>query len=241
MLYGSDGHEMHRWLTWNLPGIEGRLTTLREDLVRETSALPPGESGKFGRWVREIETVFAKAAVITGTVQPEVEADLGYSLGGDREQFVIAMFRPSTRNLFDEIAEDARSGGWCTLTDAELRDLAHLHEAAGGALAWIGDAALKIGLLPAIWDQEIANAGNLTENRKAYDRNSNLALLCDRWSLYEHRIHFDAEIPRSARTINHAKGTLVESVFGILFLREGAERSRIRNGTPQAASPPRRR
>jgi len=166
------------------------------------------------------------------------EADLGYSLG-DREQFVIAMFRPSTRNLFDEIAEDARSGGWCTLTDAELRELAHLHEAAG-ALAWIGDAALKIGLLPAIWDQEIANAGNLTKNRKAYDRNSNLALLCDRWNLYEHRIHFDAEIPRSARTINHAKGTLVESVFGILFLREGLK------GVASATellkpSPPRRR
>jgi len=102
------------------------------------------------------------------------------------------------------------------------------------------DAALKIGLLPAIWDQEIANAGNLTKNRKAYDRNSNLALLCDRWNLYEHRIHFDAEIPRSARTINHAKGTLVESVFGILFLREGLK------GVASATellkpSPPRRR
>lgn len=229
--------EMHRWLTWDLPGIEGRLATLREDLVRETPALPPGESGKFGRWVREIETVLAKAAMITGTVQPEVEADLGYSLG-DREQFVIAMFRPSTRNLFDEIAEDARSGDWCTLIDADLRDLAHLHEAAG-ALAWIGDAALKIGLLPAIWDPDLAKAGVLTQNRKAYDRNSNLALLCDRWNLYEHRIHFDTEIPRSTRTINHAKGTLVESVFGILFLREGLKG--VASATELLRPPPPRR
>ncbi|KAF5037234.1 hypothetical protein DSECCO2_566780 [anaerobic digester metagenome] len=90
-----------------------------------------------------------------------------------------------------------------------------------GALAWIGDAALKIGLLPAIWDPDIAKAGVLTGNRKAYDRNSNLARLCDRWGLYEHRIHFDPDTPRSTRKVDHVKGTLVESVFGILFLREG--------------------
>lgn len=210
---------MHRSLTWDLPGIEGRLTTLRDDFVRETPALSMGDAEKFRRWVLDIETIFAKAAVISGTVQPEVEADLGYPLG-DREQFVIAMFRPSTRNLFDEIAEHARSKCWCTLTDANLRELAGLSEVAG-ALAWIGDAALKIGLLPAIWDPDIAKAGVLTRNRKAYDRNSNLALLCDRWGLYEHRIHFDPDTPRSARKIGHAKGTLVESVFGILFLREG--------------------
>ncbi|MDN7013508.1 hypothetical protein FGW20_10775 [Methanoculleus sp. FWC-SCC3] len=210
---------MHRSLTWNLPGIEGRLTTLRDDLVRETPALSMGDSAKFRRWVGDIETVLTKATVIAGTVQPEVEADLGYSLG-DREQFVIALFRPSTRNLFDEIAEHAQNGCWCTLTDAMLRELAGLHEVAG-ALAWIGDAALKIGLLPAIWDPDIAKAGVLTQNRKAYDRNSNLARLCDRWGLYEHRIHFDIDISRNARKINHTKGTLVESAFGILFLKEG--------------------
>lgn len=210
---------MHRSLTWNLPGIEERLATLRDDLVREVPSLSTGDAARFRRWIRDIEMISAKAAVIAGTVQLEVEADLGYSLG-DREQFIIAMFRPSTRNLFDEIAEHARGNTWCTLTDAELRELAGLHEVAG-ALAWIGDAALKIGLLPAIWDPEIANAGVLTRNRKAYDRNSNLALLCDRWGLYEHRIHFDTGTPGSAQTINHTKGTLVESVFGILFLREG--------------------
>ncbi|MDD3070226.1 MAG: ribonuclease III domain-containing protein [Methanoculleus horonobensis] len=210
---------MHRWLTWNLPGIEGGLTTLRDDLVREAPELSTGDAVKFRRWVREIETVLTKAAVISGTIQPEVEAEIGYSLG-DREQFVIAMFRPSTRNLFDEIAEHARGNNWCTLTDAKLRELAGLHEVAG-ALAWIGDAALKIGLLPAIWDPDVAKAGVLTRNRKAYDRNSNLARLCDRWRLYEHRIHFDADTSRSARKINHTKGTLVESVFGILFLKEG--------------------
>ena len=121
---------MHRSLTWDLPGIEGRLTTLRDDFVRETPALSMGDAEKFRRWVLDIETIFAKAAVISGTVQPEVEADLGYPLG-DREQFVIAMFRPSTRNLFDEIAEHARSKCWCTLTDANLRELAGLSEVAG--------------------------------------------------------------------------------------------------------------
>ncbi|MDV2482826.1 hypothetical protein F8E02_12670 [Methanoculleus sp. Wushi-C6] len=205
---------MHRSLEWNLPGIEGRLAALRDDLAREQ-----GRGAKLRRWTRNIDTVLAKAAGASAEVRPAIEADLGYSLGG-REQFIVAMFQSSTRNLFDEIAEHARSGGWCSLADAELRELAGLHEAAG-ALAWIGDAALKVGILPAIWDPDVARAGSLTENRKAYDRNSNLARLCDRWNLYEHRIHFDPDASRSKRKIDHVKGTLVESVFGILFLREG--------------------
>lgn len=205
---------MHRSLEWNLPGIEERLAVLRDDLVREQ-----GRGVKHRRWIRGIDTILAKAAGASTEVLPRVEADLGRSLG-DREQFVVAMFQPSTRNLFDEIAKYARSGGRLSLTDAELRELQGLHEAAG-ALAWIGDAALKIGILPVIWDPEIANAGALTENRKAYDRNANLARLCDRWGLYEHRIHFDPDTSRSKRKVDHVKGTLVESIFGLLFLREG--------------------
>ncbi len=52
-------------------------------------------------------------------------------------------------------------------------------------------------------------------------RDAPLARLCDRWGLYEHRIHFDPDTSRSQRKVDRVRGTLVESVFGLLFLREG--------------------
>lgn len=211
---------MHRSLAWTPIGIEEKLHTLSEGLRRHRASLPPGDlrdARKMEAWIEKVDEILETIEGIRSTVRPRVEADLGFSPGTE-EQFVLSMFQPSTRNLFEEIEIHFRGTRGCALTSGDILRMASLSHAAE-TLAWIGDAALKIGVLPEIWTPEVAEAGVLTERRKAYESNANQALLCDRWHLYEHRIHFDPPGPRADMT--HVKGTLVEAILGTIFLGGG--------------------
>jgi ribonuclease-3 len=61
-------------------------------------------------------------------------------------------------------------------------------------LAWIGDAAINLAVIFEIWEPLIAKVGILTNERKKLVENSNLARLCDKWNVYDYRIHFDPQI-----------------------------------------------
>ncbi|MDG6256978.1 MAG: ribonuclease III domain-containing protein [Methanomicrobiaceae archaeon] len=103
---------------------------------------------------------------------------------GSEEQLILSLFQPSTRNLVAEIEVHFCDREGCGLAFGDLVQTAAIPQAAE-TLAWIGDAALKIGVLPEIWTSEPEEAAVLTERRKAYESNANPALLCDRWQLYE--------------------------------------------------------
>jgi 23S rRNA maturation mini-RNase III len=213
---------MHDRMQWKEIGIEAKLAVLRNDLVRAAESASPEDADgreKMHRWIGMVDGIVERIKGIEDTVRPAIEKDIGHELGG-REMLILAMFQPSTRNLFDEVETHRRiHGGWA-LSREDLQAMAGI-AAAAETLAWIGDAALKIGVMPEIWDSDLSKAGVLTERRKRYERNSNQAVLADRWRLYEYRIHFDPESRRNVRRMNHDKATLVESVFGILFLNGG--------------------
>jgi ribonuclease-3 len=208
---------MHQTLRWHEVGIERNLAALRDGLAGKVAALPGGrERALTARWLASVEEILRQIASVRLVVVPAVERDLGFSIEND-EIFVLSLFQPSTKNLFSEI--NAHFGeGRCALSAGALAEMARLPEAAE-ALAWIGDAALKIGVLPEIWSPRLAEVGLLSERRKAYESNANMARLCDRWGLYEHRIHFDPPVEKGDP--DHVKGTLVEAVLGIVFLQCG--------------------
>jgi hypothetical protein len=239
---GRGGGQVHRSLEWRRFGIEEKLGALGEGIRATRERVPAGHTrdrAKMERWSGDLETISRGVAVVRSRVKPRVERDLGYPLGRT-EMFVISFFQPSTKNLFSEIGVHFRAAGGCTLTEDDLAALARLPDVAA-ALAWIGDAALKIGVLPEIWTPDVAEAGQLTERRRRYDSNTNEALLCDRWHLYEHRIHLDTGFP--AANPVHEKGTLVEAIFGVIFLQGGlsavADAARLlRPSSSAAPSPP---
>jgi hypothetical protein len=211
---------MHRSLVWTPIGIEQKLHILSEGLRQHRVSLPSGalhDARKMDAWIEKVDEILQTIEGIRETVRPRVEKDLGFSPGSE-EHLILTMFQPSTRNLFAEIEVHFRRHAGCALSSDELLQMAAIPQAAE-TLAWIGDAALKIGVLPEIWTPRIAEAGVLTERRKSYESNANQALLCDRWQLYEHRIHFDPEGPRA--DVIHVKGTLVESILGMIFLEGG--------------------
>ncbi|WP_342679352.1 ribonuclease III domain-containing protein [Methanofollis sp. UBA420] len=210
---------MHRTLIWHEVGIERNLRALRDGIAARRARLPPENAREFrmmGHWLSSIERILGKIAAIRESVRAGIEADLGYQIASE-EMLLLAFFQPSTRNLVSEILVHFGDDG-CILSGKELAEMARLPEAAE-ALAWIGDAALKIGVLPEIWSPRVVDAGTLSERRKAYESNANMARLCDRWGLYEHRIHLDPPVPKG--DVGHVKGTLVEAVLGIVFLQCG--------------------
>lgn len=210
---------MHRTLCWREVGIETNLMALHDGIAVRRARLPPENTREIrmmGHWVTSIERILGNIAAIRGEVRAAIEADLGYPIASE-EMLILAFFMPSTRNLFSEVLVHFGEEG-CALSTKELAEMARLSEAAE-ALAWIGDAALKIGVLPEIWSMKVVDAGTLSERRKAYESNANMARLCDRWRLYRHRIHLDPPVPRG--DVRHVKGTLVEAILGIVFLQCG--------------------
>jgi len=207
-------------LDWEVPSVEKNLEVIERCVRDHFDRVPESHVAvrdKMDRWLDRFVSIRQGIAAIRHGVQPLIERDLGYPLE-NRELVVVAMFQPSTKNLFTEIETHFRSMGGCALPSDDLLLMAGLPEAAK-TLAWIGDAAVNLGVLPLIWSPSISDVGVLTEKRKRYVRNTNLARLADRWKMYQYRIHFDTLEP-GAETA-HIKGTLVESVFGIIYLQGG--------------------
>ena len=106
------------------------------------------------------------------------------------------------------------------LSKIELTELASSGDAAV-VLALIGDAALDLALVQTLWDSSLSKTGELTEKRKKFASNENLAIYCDEWGLYSSRLYRLQNIPdekTKKETVEHVKGTLVESIFGVVYL-----------------------
>jgi ribonuclease-3 len=137
----------------------------------------------------------------------------------DKELLQVAMFQPSTKNLFLELAtqyaDDPKDPVGPKGYDAliSLSDLAE-------ALALIGDAAISMAVVHHLWTPKAADVGTLTQRRAEIVSNEHMASICDKWALYEHRIHFDPGTS-SDDEIQHDKGTLLEAIFGIILMEHG--------------------
>jgi len=188
-------------------------------LRREIPSANTNEIDKFSRWIEKIEEILTRIHTIKWKLQPQLEENLGYRLDNS-EMLILAFFQPSTKNLFTEIEIHFRKKAGLSLNSDELNELAVLPEVAK-TLAWISDAAINLAVIFEIWEPEIVRVGILTDERKKFVENSNLARLCDKWNLYEYRIHFDPPPDPKLVTRNsiaHVKGTIIEAIYGILFL-----------------------
>jgi ribonuclease-3 len=63
----------------------------------------------------------------------------------------------------------------------------------------------------------------MTQRRAEVVSNEHMARVCDKWGLYKHRIHFDPPTETKAE-IEHNKGTLLEAIYGIIYVEHGFEK-----------------
>lgn len=88
-------------------------------------------------------------------------------------------------------------------------------------LAFIGDRALELGILPSIWGavkRDIPQKGYLNEQKKSFVNNKNLATIWDFLDFYDNKT-----IEKKKTESQHLSGSRMEAVFGIIYLESGLE------------------
>ena len=167
------------------------------------------------RWTTQLTSILSLVDQVKDSLRPKLERILGVSLHKN-ELLLVAMFQPSTKNLFLEMIDEFPS------KQEELKHLVALSEMAE-ALALVGDAALSLAVLHTIWQSNSVDVGVLTQKRSDIVSNEHMTELCDSWGLYEHRIHFDPHAV-SKSEMEHDKGTLLEAIYGIVYIEHGLKK-----------------
>ncbi|MHA1769390.1 MAG: ribonuclease III domain-containing protein [Candidatus Thorarchaeota archaeon] len=197
-----------------LDALQRTITRTREQTARNSTRM----LGKLQRWQVAIKSIQSRLEAIDRNLRPALEDRLEVKIP-DSEKLQVAMFQPSTRNLFLELATQYQGKRDDPIGTEGFDALVSLSDRAK-ALALLGDAAVSMAVVLRLWSPRTADVGDLTKRRSEVVSNSHMASVCDDWSLYEHRIHFDPGEP-SREEMEHDKGTLVESVYGIILIEHG--------------------
>ncbi|MFW9958740.1 MAG: ribonuclease III domain-containing protein [Candidatus Odinarchaeota archaeon] len=201
--------------------IEKKLEVLLKAIDqtgKETQANKTRLHAKIDRWREQLKEVQIRLEYIRRQLIPKLEKILGIRIK-NIEIVQIAMFQPSTKNLFLELDTHYKNERNNPLEDHEFADLIALSEIAQ-VIALLGDSVIDMGVLYQLWQPDPSDVGHITQEKSEIVSNVHMANLCDRWGLYEHRIHFDPDVPGKAE-IEHDKGTLVEAIFGIIQMEHG--------------------
>jgi len=170
------------------------------------------------KWLEQFTFVLRQLDNIQERIIPVLEADLKYEF---RESMLVAcsLIQSSVKSPFVEIKTHLEINGDKTLKEEDFSNIFSIG-ATSEVLALIGDAVLDLAVAQYLW-KDYPEVGLLTKRRADLVCNENLARLCEKWDLYENRIHFDQMPPSTNRTLNHIKGGLVEAVFGVVYLEGG--------------------
>jgi ribonuclease-3 len=211
-------------LSWKPIDIVTKLDILLDAIEQTRNRTPSNKSRlltKIGRWKEQIEQIREGIEYVNHDLASKLETILGLKITNP-ELLQVALFQPSTKNLFLELETHYENENESPLGDHGFADLIALGEIAM-VMALLGDATIAMGVLYQLWRPEPSDVGYLTKEKSEIVSNENMAALCDRWGLYEHRIHLDSEVP-SMVEIEHDKGTLVEAIYGIIQMEYGFDR-----------------
>lgn len=212
-------------LKWNAVGLVKKTKQLKEYIEQDKQdkeKLPAHQKERIAPlsgYLDELNHMLEQMEKIEKIIIPKLEK-LFHLKFQTPEMIMLALTRPSVRNIFDNINIHFKDDPNRPLSKEELTELASSGDAAV-VLALIGDAALDLAIVQTLWDSSLSKTGELTEKRKKVASNENLAIYCDEWGLYSSRLHrlqntLDKRMKKE--TIEHVKGTLVESIFGVVYL-----------------------
>lgn len=213
---------MEKKLRWKVVGVEDKIGLLLKSLREDLEGIPAENTraiDKTNKWINDLVKIRNGINNVNSFLLPSLEKKFGTI--PEPDILLAALFQPSVRNIFSELKTYYKDINNPPISEDHLTDLEELGEV-GKILALVGDAALALAVLPYIWESEIAKVGSLSEKRSEYVSNKHLGAICDKLGLYDARIHFDPKTP-TKKEMDHIKGTLVESIFGILYLYGGLD------------------
>lgn len=216
---------MEKKLKWNAVGLETKTRLLLRELEATKDALDPAHLAKVKTvqgLIDEVRRVVAIMDRIKAETIPRLESRFRLTFKTP-ELIFLALCRPAMRTTFENLAMFFNARGKQLLAKAEFDELAACGDA-GEVLALIGDAAIDLAIVETMWDSSRATVGNLTTTRASIVSNMNISKLCDQLGLHHDMID-RANQPSKAdakdKAIFHEKGTLVEAIFGVVYLEFG--------------------
>ena len=212
-------------LKWNAVGLVKKTKQLKDYIEQEKHEkenLPAHQKERtapLSGYLNELNHMLEQMEKIEKIIIPKLEK-LFHLEFQTPEMVMLALTRPSVRNIFENLNIHFKGDPNRPLSQVELTELASSGDAAV-VLALIGDAALDLAIVQTLWDSSLSKTGELTEKRQKLASNENLAIYCDEWGLYSSRLNRLQTIPdekTKKETVEHVKGTLVESIFGVVYL-----------------------
>ncbi len=218
---------MHKRLKWNAIGFEKKTQLLYKTLQQEKDELPEDHISKHKTlqgFLDQLSHVLDKMNRIQKELIPKLEEIFNLEFRTP-ELVMLSLCRPSIRNIYKDMEMHFNYQKNNPLKLDDYKELASSGDAAD-VLALIGDAVLDLSVVQTLWDSSLATAGKLSKKREEIVANDNLAKFCDEWNLYEFRLnrtHDPSEKNAKPKTIQHEKGTLVEAIYGVIYLEFGFE------------------
>lgn len=215
-------NESYLKVKWNIAGIFDDLPSIVKQLENQKNNLPENhkkERKKLTNWINQINAINKEIQNIKGNKIPLLEKNIKCTFK-DTDLVVISFIQPSFKKLFEELEIYYQNIG----IKHNFEPYLYLDQAAK-VLAFIGDAAIDLALVQVLWQPNISSVGDLSVQRSEIAANKNLAKACDKWKLYDSRI---PKVPNNSKTkketINHTKGTIIEALFGVIYMESGLEK-----------------
>lgn len=180
------------------------------------------KSKKLNRWLEMLTNFLLKHENIQLNLKPSLEKKFSIKFKNPN-LITLALFRPSTKNIFTELSIYFQEEHPNFLNIESLEYMSNLGDIAEG-LALLGDSALALAVTHSLWKEGITDKGTITREKAQMVQNLNLAKYCDDLDLYHNRIHMELNVNNTKpETINHIKATLVEAIIGIIYLEKGVQ------------------
>ncbi len=208
------GDSSYHKLKWNIKGIFDNIPTIEKALENRLNQLPENnlrERRKITNWINQIKKINDNINNIKKSKLVELERNINYNFA-EPDLVVLSFIQPSIRKMFEELNTYSSKFS----LNVNFEPYLSMDEAAK-VLALIGDAAISLALIQILWQPNISNVGELSTKRSEYASNENLAKVCDKWGLYDFRIHFGSDQSENI----HAKGTIMEALFGVVYIEAG--------------------
>ena len=218
---------MHKRLKWNAIGLERKTVILYDKISQEKNEVPAAHLNKHKTlqgFLDELNHILETIKKIQNKLIHELEKIFRVEFKTP-EMLMLALSRPSIRNIYEDLEKHFKTQLYNPLKPEEYKELASSGDAAN-VLALIGDSVIDLAVVQSLWDSSLATAGKLSVKRASIVSNENLAKICEKWNLFEYRLkrlHNPTEIKAEAETIVHEKATLVEAVYGVIYLEFGFE------------------
>lgn len=218
---------MEKRLKWNAIGLKKKTELLLAAVTAEDELTPVTHSkimNKLQGFKDELASILETMERIQTQLVPALENRLRLKFPTP-ELVMLALSRPGLRTIFEQVSAYFGQSPKTVLSSEEFAELASSGDAAN-VLALVGDAVLDLAVVQAFWGSSVSTAGALTTKRAELASNAHLAQVCDQWELYDYRLtrlHEQRTDLLSKKATEHEKATLIEALYGVIYLELGFE------------------